>query len=314
MVNTVFLQLSLKERKAIFSSYFFPFTIGILALNTGMRNSEMSRLKREDFIGVKEKATFLLRVWNKKTEYFNKTSESKYRKIPLHAYTIKAVKMYIQKKEELYGVISNTDFLFGKSVIDKDTGKNDGFLHPKVFDKVVLFFLELVKYKNDFLSFFSNEKELIKTLEDIKSLHEELKEIKDAGKGISFYSFRKTFRTMLGLKNDLAEYYMGHKLGNDAKTTYIQVNSLDNNLFVEEYAQPVIDMLDRFVFFSDDELKKLSDNDKSKLKEKIDFLTSKLGQGASLQDAFIDYAIKEYKETIENIDASSDTKGYFNRI
>jgi len=53
---------------------------------------------------------------------------------------------------------------------------------------------------------------------------------------------------MLGLNNDLAEYYMGHKLGHNAKTTYIQVNCLDNRLFVEEYAQPVIAMMDRFVF------------------------------------------------------------------
>ena len=62
------------ERKAIFNDYILPFTIGVLALNTGMRNSELGRVKREDFIGVHEKETFLLRIWNKKTEYFNKTS------------------------------------------------------------------------------------------------------------------------------------------------------------------------------------------------------------------------------------------------
>jgi hypothetical protein len=84
-------KLSLRDRKAIFNNYIFPFTIGVLALNTRMRNSEISRIKREDFIGVKEKETFLLRIWNNKTDYFNKTSESKYRKIPLHIYTIETV-------------------------------------------------------------------------------------------------------------------------------------------------------------------------------------------------------------------------------
>jgi len=108
-------KLSLKDRKAIFNDYIMPFTIGILALNTGMRNSEVGRIKREDFIGVKDKSTFLLRVWNKKTEYFNKTNESKYRKIPIHTFTIEAVKIYIQYKEELYGTVKDTDFIWGIS-------------------------------------------------------------------------------------------------------------------------------------------------------------------------------------------------------
>ena len=151
-------------------------------------------------------------------------------------------------------------------------------------------------------------------MEDIKSLHEELKEIKDTGKGISFYSFSKTFRTMLGLNNDLAEYYMGHKLGDNAKTTYIQVNRLDNKLFVEEYAQPVIAMLDKYVFFSVDEIKKLMEEDKKKMKEKCNFIGSKIEQGISLQDAFIDYAIKEHKELKENNNSPTETKGYFDRI
>jgi len=306
-------KLSLRERKAIFNDYITPFTISILALNTGMRNSEVGRIKREDFIGVKEKETFLLRVWNKKTEYFNKTNESKYRKIPLHAYTIEAVKIFIQYKEELYGTVKDTDFIFGKSIIDKDTGKIDGFLHSKIFDKAVYVLLKLIIHKDDFSSFFSNEKELIKTMGDIKSLQEELKEIKDAGKGITFYSFRKTFRTMLGLKNDLAEYYMGHKLGNDAKTTYIQVNSLDNKLFVEEYAQPVFEMLDKFVFFSDDDLKEMAEKNINKLKEHVDFMAAKIRNGISPQEAYNYYAIKDAKEMLKN-EYKPPVIGYFERI
>jgi integrase len=306
--------LSVTERKAIFNDYILPFTLGVLGLNTGMRNSELGRVKREDFIGVQEKETFLLRIWNKKTDYFNKTNESKYRKIPLHVYTIEAVKIYIQWKEDLYGAVNDSDFLFGKEKTDQDTKEIDGFLHSKIFNKVILLFLKLIKHKNNISDLFSNEKELIKTMGDIKSLEEELKEMKEAGKGISFYSFRKTFRTMLGLNNDLAEYYMGHKLGSNAKTTYIQVNSLDNKLFVEEYAQPVIAMLDKFVFYSDEELKKIKEADKKKMKEQVDFVQSKIEQGIPLYDIFTDYAIKEYGKKEKSKDVSPKGDGYFDRI
>ena len=119
---------------------------------------------------------------------------------------------------------------------------------------------------------------------------------------------------MLDLNNDLAEYYMGHKLGNNAKTTYIQVNRLDNKLFVEEYAQPVIAMLDKYVFFSEDELKKLKEEERKKQKEKIDFLAVRMEQDIPLHDALIDYAIKEYKETEKNNNSASETKNYFDRI
>jgi len=290
--------MSAMERKIILNDYIFPFTLGILSLNTGLRNSEISRIKREDFIGVKEKhvkekETFLLKVWNKKTDYFNKTSESKYRKIPLHPYAIEAVKIFINRKEEFYGTIKASDFLFGKAVIDKDTRETDGYMHYDHFDRTVLLILKLIKHKDIFSDFFSTKDELIKTMKDIKVLHKELKEMRDAGKGISFYSFRKTFRTMLGLNNDLAEYYMGHKLGDNSKTTYIQINSLDNKLFVEEYAAPVITMLDKFVFHSEEELKLLREKKGIEMKKQNDFMQDKISRGKSINDAIIDYYIME---------------------
>jgi len=139
-------------------------------------------------------------------------------------------------------------------VVNKDTGEADGYLHIRYFDKSVLLILKLLKHKGCIEGFFSTVEELTK-LGEYKALKEELKEEQNAGKGISFYSFRKTFRTMLGLNNDLGEYYMGHKLGDTSKTTYIQVNRLDNKLFVEEYAEPVISMLNKFVFYGEEELK-----------------------------------------------------------
>jgi len=284
-------------------------------LNTGLRNSEIGRIRREDFIGVKEKETFLLKVWNKKTEYFNRTSESKFRKIPLHPYTIEAVKIFINRKEELYGKLKDSDFLFGKSGIDNDTGEVDGLLHHTCFEKTVLLILKLIKHKDNFSDFYSTKDELITTIKDIKGLHEELKEMRDAGKGISFYSFRKTFRTMLGLNNDLAEYYMGHKLGDNSKTTYIQINSLDNKLFVDEYAAPVITMLDKFVFYSDEELKNIREREESKMKKQNDFMNDKILHGKSVNDALIDYYIMEWKENMKvEVNNSCIDGGYFDKI
>jgi integrase len=181
-----FPKLTRNEQEIIFSGYIMPFTLCVLGLNTGMRNSEIARIKREDFIGVHEKETFLLKVWNKKTEYFNKTSESKYRKIPLHPYTIEAVRIYIRKREELFEAIGDADFLFGNAVVDKDTKEDDGFLHSRVFDKAVLLILCLIKYKARFSDFFSTEKELLGRIGNIKALQEELKEIKMPGKAFLF--------------------------------------------------------------------------------------------------------------------------------
>jgi integrase len=307
-------ELNAKEKNFIFNDYILPFTLGILALNTGMRNSEAGRIKREDFLGVDEKETFLLRIWNKKTDYFNKTSESKYRKIPLHSFTIKAVRNYIWWKEKIYGDIQNTDFLFGNAVTDKDTGKIDGYLHYKTFDKTVLILLKLMKHKENYSDFFSTKEELVKTIKNNKALNEELKGIKEAGKGISFYSFRKTFRTMLGLNNDLAEYYMGHRLGDNSKTTYIQVNSLSNKLFVEEYAGPVIAMLEKYVFYSEDELIKMYEELGKDFKEHDSFISAKIEEGMSKQDAVSLYWIMQHLEEEKNKIDNREKRSEFNRI
>jgi len=312
--TTDFSTLTKNEQEIIFTGYIMPFTLSVLALNTGMRNSEVGRIKREDFIGVRNKETFLLRIWNKKTEYFNKTNESKYRKIPLHPYTIATVKTYIRRKEEIFGIMGDTDFLFGDAVIDKDTGEVDGFLDSKIYKKAALLLLKLIKYKKNPADFFSDEKELIKAMGNMRALQREQKEMKDAGKGISFYSFRKTFRTMLGLTNDLAEYYMGHKLGDNAKTTYIQVNRLDNNLFVEEYAEPVITMLDKYVYYTEDELEKLTEEGRKKMMNHVDFVGAKIEQGRPIPEAILDYKVKEYKEMEEKERINSEKKSPYDRI
>ena len=61
-------------------------------------------------------------------------------------------------------------------------------------------------------------------------------------------------------------------------------------------------------------MKELAKKDKGKPKEKVDFIAYKVGQGVSLRDAFIDYAIREYKEMVKNKEKPSEVKGYFERI
>ena len=106
----------------------------------------------------------------------------------------------------------------------------------------------------------------------------------------------------------------GHKLGDNAKTTYIQVNRLDNKLFVEEYAQPVIAMLDKYVFFSEGEMKKLIEEDRKKMKEDVDFFAAKMKQGLSLTDICLEYNIKEYKEMEKRKKINLERKDRFDRI
>jgi integrase len=298
-----------EEQKTIFTVYTLPLTIGILALNTGMRNSEIARLKKEDFIPVTEKQTCLVRIWNNKTAHHSKTKEDKYRKIPLHPFTRLAVKMYKRQKEALYGPVGVDDYLFGEKIETKD-GIVDGYLYNRHFDKVVLLILKLIKHKENINELFDSVEDLLK-LGDYNALKEELKEEQSVGTGITFYSFRKTFRTMLGLNNDLAEYYMGHKLGSEAKIAYIQVNKMDDKLFVDEYAEPVISMLNKYVFYTEEDLKIREEELEIQWKNQIDFIHNRIVSGIPINVAYNeskeDFLIKKYiKSQSESADKSDE--------
>jgi hypothetical protein len=112
----------------------------------------------------------------------------------------------------------------------------------------------------------------------------------------------------------LAEYYMGHKLGDNAKTTYIQVNRLDNKLFVDEYAQPVIAMLDKYVFYRGDELKKLQEETEKEMLEYVDSTAAKMKQGLSLTDICIDYNIRGYEAMRDKEIINMEKKNHYERI
>ena len=331
-----FCELTDKQQKIIFKEYVLPLTIGILALNTGMRNSEIARLKQDDFIGVKEKKMFILRIWNHKTARFQKTKEGQYRKIALHPYTAEAVKQYLERKKELYGPIEDDDYLFGvKKVVNKKTGAVDGYLSTRHFDKVALLILKLIKNKGNDVDFFSTVEELTK-LREYKALKEELKEEQNVGTGITFYSCRKTFRTMLGLNTDdmIAEYFMGHNVGNKTQSTYIQINKMDNKLFVDEYAEPVITMLNKYIFYTDEELEKMREDKRLERKKRGDYVKEKMNQVIEARKSqgineikavlgidtshymqfYMDYYREELeKREAENADKSKDDE-YYSRI
>jgi len=68
------------------------------------------------------------------------------------------------------------------------------------------------------------------------------------------------------------------------------------------------------VFYTEEELKELADKNKIKSEEHVDFMASKIWQGVSVQEAFIDFEIKEYKEMVKNEVKPLEEKGYFERI
>ena len=83
---------------------------------------------------------------------------------------------------------------------------------------------------------------------------------------------------------------------------------------MEEYAEPVTAMLDKFVFFSEDEMKKLDEKNRIKFKDHVDFVSSRIEDGITMPDAMTDYEKKEYMETEEKKKINSEKKSHFDRI
>jgi len=71
----------------------------IIGLTTGLRDSEIARIKRGDIQPLPESQTFILKAWNKKTDKHNKVAEEKYRKIPLNNEVVKVLKLFVSNKE-----------------------------------------------------------------------------------------------------------------------------------------------------------------------------------------------------------------------
>jgi integrase len=112
----------------IFDSYFdsgikrentlLYYTLSLIGLTTGARNSEIGRIKRSDINYLKSENVYLLKIYNHKTDYYNTEDLEGYRKIPLHPFVVEAVRIYIRKKN-----IETDDYIFGIPKLNRDTKK-----------------------------------------------------------------------------------------------------------------------------------------------------------------------------------------------
>ena len=95
------------------------FMLSAIGLTCGMRNSEISRLKRNDIKYIKSENAYYLNVFNSKTDFFY-SGNDEYRKMPLHPFIAGMLKEHIKEKK-----IEKGDFLFLKSqkLKRRDTGK-----------------------------------------------------------------------------------------------------------------------------------------------------------------------------------------------
>jgi integrase len=223
------------------------YTLALMGLTTGMRDSEIGRIKRSDIRYVREQNYFYLKAYNHKTEYYNVEETDEYRKIPLHPFVVEALKLYIKEKN-----IGSDDYLFGIPKLNEDTKKTDGYLHQSKTHKAIRFLYRQIKLKENL-----QESGLFK----IPSFEELEKEINE--KRIVFYSLRHTFNTLCVLyrhndtdltrNDDLIDYFTGHNSGSKMRANYTQINKADNKTFYNNYGKFVIDMLDKFIFTSGEE-------------------------------------------------------------
>ena len=215
------------------------YLLAMIGLTTGMRNSEIGRLKRKDIKPVKGGSGYYFNVFNHKTEAHNTDILEEYRKIPLHPFIVDKLKAYIENTGK-----EGNDYLFGKPKADKDTGQIDGYLNAEKFENAIGFLYGQIK--------------LVETLKEGGSLPEAVafinsdkfdKEIKK--NNITFYSFRHTFQTMLAImypgQSLLIDYFMGHKPDRAMMANYLHINEVDDFSFWNEYGLSLIDFQASFL-------------------------------------------------------------------
>jgi integrase len=199
----------------------FPYLLAMIGLTTGMRNSEIGRIKKEDLMYLESENIYLLKAYNNKTKFYNTTETDEYRKIPLHPFVAKNI-IELEKNK------NQDDYLFGDE---------NGNIHQKKFHRAIIQFYKTINNMN------GKSKDISKELQE---------------KVISFYSFRHTFNTLCVLyrfndKNtdrtdDIIDYFTGHKISNKMRANYTHINKVDNDIFYQNYGKFVIEVLDKFVF------------------------------------------------------------------
>ena len=252
--------LPVEYLKNIFSSFmnedensFYYFLLGMIGLTTGMRNSEVARIQRQDINRIKDTDIYILKAHNNKTKYYN-TKNDEYRKIPLHPFVVECIKIYIKEKEK-EAIIYPDSFLFGRPKMDKDGKIIDGILHPKTFDRAIKDLYRHIVMKQRY-------KETGK-LDEVAKVDDELLEAEMKKNHTTYYSLRHTFHTLCVLyrfndpdterTDDLVDYFTGHKISNAMRANYTHINKVENNIFFNNYGKFVIDMLNKYIFLSEEE-------------------------------------------------------------
>jgi integrase len=232
------------------------YTLSLIGLTTGMRDSEIARIKGKDLIPVSidGKKIYLLKAYNHKTDYYNVEETDSYRKIPLHPFVIEMLKRYIQNNKE-GRKIGKEDYIFGTPKYNEDTNIDDGYLHQSKFHKAIVHLYKQIILKEKLRESLEKNTMDIDWGLDTKVIEKEMKE-----KNITFYSLRHTFNTLCVLfrygetiarNDDIIDYFTGHKIQSEMRANYTHINKVDNRIFYENYGKYIIDMLNKFIFYSE---------------------------------------------------------------
>jgi len=216
-----------------------PYLLGMLCLACGMRNSEIGRLRVCDIKRIKGlENAYYLEAFNHKTKAHNREG-AEYRKIPLHPFMVARLREYITSTEK-----GKNDYLFGKPVVDADTGETDGKVDRRLFEKAVLELYKRIKIKERLWE--TGDMMGALAAFDDKGLRKEMRENK-----ISFYSMRHTFQTLLLTmyqdKVILTDYFMGHKPQQAMLANYLHINRVDEATFWNEYGRYLVDFQAQFM-------------------------------------------------------------------
>jgi integrase len=275
------------------------YMLSLIGLTTGMRDSEIGRIKGTDLISVKDNGYAYLKAYNHKTEYHNKKGTDKYRKIPLHSFVVGMLKHYIKEKN-----IGKDDYLFGIPKLNEDTKQTDGHLHFSKIHRAIVYLYKQIKFRENL-----NDKRKVE-IPHTEELEKEMNE-----KRIVFYSLRHTFTTLCGLytqnyngqmrNEDLIDYFTGHNSGSKMRANYTQINSVDNKTFYDNYGKFVIGMLDKFIFRSEKDKKK-----DEALENYVDKFLDEKKEALLNKDGEVDYetGIKAIEELINTLKPQKPTE------
>jgi integrase len=218
-----------------------------IGLTTGMRDKEIGNIRVKDIKFVANEGLHILYVSNKKNEKYLTEKSEKYRKIPLHPFVIELLTDFIKRKGK-----TCDDFLFGKN-----SSKAEYRLNYKYTVHAIFYVLIAIRVreklqenatKNNIFPFTETIKSFKGILE--KESLGELKEYADKN-NYHFYSFRHTLITIMQLERmhpDWNDYFAGHKPSAKMRDNYTHINSVENNLFCQQYGKPYLDMINKYFF------------------------------------------------------------------